>query len=79
MFSSEQASIVHSNGSPQGSPLWMQVPSRQVSVPLQKMSSLHDAVLLAWAQPVAGVQFGSRPARSHLILDNSNGWPRTDA
>src|SRR2546421_714329 len=54
MFSSEHLSIVHSNGSPQGSPLWVQVPSTQVSVPLQKMSSLHGAVLLTWPQPVAG-------------------------
>src|SRR5436305_1848151 len=72
MFSSEHLSIVHSNGSPQGSPLWVQVPSTQVSVPLQKMSSLHGAVLLTWPQPVAGshvsavqallsLQFGAAP------------------
>src|SRR6185369_7871341 len=59
MFSSEHLSIVHSNGSPQGSPLWVQAPSTQVSVPLQKMSSLHDPVLLVWAQPVAGAHESS--------------------
>jgi len=80
MFSSEHLSIVHSNGSPQGSPLWAQAPSAQVSVPLQKMSSL-QGLPSGWlmsaghcaAEPVQFSAWSQTSADArHTWLDGAN-------
>src|SRR5438034_3586056 len=53
--------LLHSGPLAHGSPLCLQTPPLQVSVPLQKTPSLHGAVLLVCVQPLEG----SHPSSVH--------------
>jgi hypothetical protein len=58
---------------PSAAPAW-QLPPPQVSPIVQALPSSHEAVLLVWTQPVAGLQLSSVHALSSLQLGAGPPW-----